>query len=82
MGELGGEGIVSKRADAAYTSGPSSTWLKCKQSSVGTFAVIGYVPEGKHIEAFLTRPEPRTRDLVATRLRSARLAATKLLRRY
>jgi bifunctional non-homologous end joining protein LigD len=53
VGELGGEGIVSKRADAAHTSGPSSTWLKCKQSSVGTFAVVGYVPEGKRIEALL-----------------------------
>jgi bifunctional non-homologous end joining protein LigD len=37
VGELGGEGIVSKRADAPYTSGPSSTWLKVKHAAVGTF---------------------------------------------
>jgi bifunctional non-homologous end joining protein LigD len=53
IGELGGEGIVSKRADAPYTSGPSSTWLKCKHSSIGTFQVVGYVPDGRRIEALL-----------------------------
>jgi ATP-dependent DNA ligase len=36
IGELGGEGIVSKRVDAPYTSGPSSTWLKTKHAEVGT----------------------------------------------
>ena len=57
VGELGSEGIVSKRADSPYTSGPSSTWLKCKHSSIGTFPVIEYVPHGKRIEALLV-PEP------------------------
>jgi hypothetical protein len=60
--ELGGEGIVSKRADAAYTSGPSSTWLKCKHASVGTFPVVGYVPDGKRIESLLVA-EASTRGL-------------------
>ena len=53
IGELGGEGIVSKRSDAHYTSGPSTTWLKCKHSSIGTFQVVGYVPDGRRIEALL-----------------------------
>ena len=53
VGEFGGEGIVSKRVDAPYTSGPSTTWLKCKHSTVGTFPVIGYVPDGKRIESLL-----------------------------
>ena len=53
VGEFGGEGIVSKRVDAPYTSGPSPTWLKCKHSTVGAFPVIGYVPDGKRIESLL-----------------------------
>jgi bifunctional non-homologous end joining protein LigD len=53
VGELGGEGIVSKRIGAPYTSGPSSTWLKTKHSAIGTFPVIGYVPNGPRIEALL-----------------------------
>ena len=53
VGEFGGEGIVSKRGDAPYRSGPSTTWLKCKHSTVGTFPVIGYVPDGKRIESLL-----------------------------
>jgi hypothetical protein len=42
---------VSKQVAAPYTSGPSSTWLKTKHSTVGLFPVIGYVPEGNGIEA-------------------------------
>jgi bifunctional non-homologous end joining protein LigD len=53
VGELGCEGIVSKRIDAAYTSGPSKTWLKCKHSEVGAYRVIGYVPDGSRIESLL-----------------------------
>jgi bifunctional non-homologous end joining protein LigD len=53
VGELGGEGIISKRIEAPYTSGPSSTWLKAKHSAVGTFPVVGYVPDGPRIEALL-----------------------------
>ena len=51
VGELGGEGIVSKRADASYTSGPSSTWLKVKHAAVGAFPVIGYAADGGRIAA-------------------------------
>jgi len=51
VGELGCEGIVSKRVDAPYTSGVSNTWLKCKHSEVGAYRVIGYVPDGSRIES-------------------------------
>jgi bifunctional non-homologous end joining protein LigD len=53
VGELGCEGIVSKRIDAPYTTGASRTWLKCKHVQKGTFPVIGYVPAGERIEAVL-----------------------------
>jgi bifunctional non-homologous end joining protein LigD len=53
VGEVGSEGIVSKRADAPYTSGPSSTWVKVKHATVGTFPVVGYVPDGRQIESLL-----------------------------
>jgi bifunctional non-homologous end joining protein LigD len=62
IGELGGEGVVSKRADAPYTSGPSSTWVKVKHSSVGTFRIIGYAVDGRRIEALLVA-EPSSRGL-------------------
>ncbi|RUX39352.1 DNA ligase, partial [Mesorhizobium sp. M4A.F.Ca.ET.050.02.1.1] len=31
--KMGLEGIVSKRADSHYSSGPSNTWLKAKYSA-------------------------------------------------
>jgi bifunctional non-homologous end joining protein LigD len=61
VGELGGEGIVSKRIDAPYTSGPSSTWLKAKHASVGTYPVVGYVPDRPRIEALLMAERPSFR---------------------
>jgi len=47
IGELGREGIVTKRIDAPYSSGPCSTWLKVKHASIGAFPVVGYVPDGR-----------------------------------
>ncbi|MEA3024782.1 MAG: bifunctional non-ous end joining protein LigD [Alphaproteobacteria bacterium] len=41
------EGIVSKRADAAYHSGRTGEWLKTKCSSNQEFVVIGYEPSDK-----------------------------------
>jgi bifunctional non-homologous end joining protein LigD len=61
IGELGGEGIVSKRVDAPYTSGPSSTWLKTKHAEVGAFPVVGYVPNGSRIAALLVADSNPTR---------------------
>jgi DNA ligase D len=40
--EHGLEGVVSKRADAAYVQGRSKTWLKAKAKLPGTFPIIGY----------------------------------------
>src|SRR5262249_60038518 len=51
--ELGCEGIVSKRAAASYTEGPSKAWLKCKRTFTSDYPVIGYVPDGERIEAVL-----------------------------
>ena len=59
---------MSKRADAPYTSGPSKTWLKCKHATVGQYQVIGYVPDGKRIEAVLVAE--RGRELRPIRPRS------------
>ncbi|HEV7344026.1 MAG TPA: DNA ligase D [Devosia sp.] len=39
---LGLEGIVSKRPDARYIAGRSSTWLKVKALKSGDFVIIGY----------------------------------------
>jgi DNA ligase D len=41
-GELGLEGIVSKRADAPYHSGRTKTWMKIKAQQVGDFLIAGY----------------------------------------
>lgn len=40
--ELGLEGIVSKRADAKYQSGRTSTWVKVKSRPIGDFVIAGY----------------------------------------
>jgi bifunctional non-homologous end joining protein LigD len=37
--QLGGEGIVSKKATARYRAGPSRSWVKTKCSKVGTFVI-------------------------------------------
>lgn len=55
------EGIVSKSADAIYSPGRSSTWLKIKHARSDEFVVVGYTP-GKGSRAgfgslLLARPE-------------------------
>lgn len=40
--EMGLEGIVSKRADAKYQSGRTSTWVKVKSKPIGDFVIAGY----------------------------------------
>jgi DNA ligase D len=42
--ELGLEGIVSKRANASYHPGRSTTWIKSKALRSGDFVIAGYVP--------------------------------------
>jgi bifunctional non-homologous end joining protein LigD len=44
--KLHAEGIVSKRASAAYTSGRSSDWLKCKCLLEQEFVIGGYTLPG------------------------------------
>lgn len=44
--ELALEGLISKKADAPYTSGRSRTWLKAKCSRRQEFVVIGWTPPG------------------------------------
>ena len=41
---LGLEGIIAKRADAAYRSGRSDTWRKIKCTSSLEFVIAGYMP--------------------------------------
>ncbi len=40
----GMEGIISKAADAHYTSGRSHTWLKIKHAQSDEFVVVGFMP--------------------------------------
>jgi bifunctional non-homologous end joining protein LigD len=45
--QRGMEGIISKRADAAYRSGRSSDWLKVKTQETREFVAVGYTqPKG------------------------------------
>jgi bifunctional non-homologous end joining protein LigD len=43
---MGLEGIVSKRANAAYRSGRTEQWIKVKCWKQERFVVVGYAPEG------------------------------------
>ena len=44
---MGLEGIIAKKADAAYRGGRSSQWLKIKAQRTGDFAIVGYTtPNG------------------------------------
>ncbi|MEE8525973.1 MAG: DNA ligase D, partial [Thermoanaerobaculia bacterium] len=45
--EMGLEGMVAKRADAAYAGGRSGHWIKVRTERTGDFAVVGFMlPEG------------------------------------
>ncbi|MCP3957204.1 MAG: DNA ligase D [bacterium] len=44
---LGLEGMVAKKADAAYRAGRSANWLKVRADRTGDFAVVGFTrPKG------------------------------------
>jgi bifunctional non-homologous end joining protein LigD len=45
--QMGLEGIIAKRRDAAYRCGRSETWLKIKCTQFGTFTVTGFDPDGR-----------------------------------
>lgn len=42
--QAGFEGIISKRADAAYQAGRSDSWRKAKAQASEEYAVVGYTP--------------------------------------
>ena len=52
MCEAGGEGIVSKRADAPYRGGRTKSWLKIKCVNRQEFVVIGWTPSDKKGRGF------------------------------
>ncbi|MER8506730.1 ATP-dependent DNA ligase [Mesorhizobium sp. M0894] len=55
--QAGLEGIVSKRADSPYRSGPTSNWLKTKSWTVDEFELLGVKREaGKAAFAYLAEP--------------------------
>ncbi|MFC3692574.1 ATP-dependent DNA ligase [Chenggangzhangella methanolivorans] len=47
---MGLEGVVAKRQDAPYRSGPSKSWLKVKCTQVGTFGVTAYLPGSRSLD--------------------------------
>ncbi|MER9091509.1 ATP-dependent DNA ligase [Mesorhizobium sp. M0700] len=55
--QAGLEGIVSKRADSPYRSGPTSNWLKTKSFTIDEFELLGIERErGKAAFALLVEP--------------------------
>ncbi|WP_245319372.1 ATP-dependent DNA ligase [Mesorhizobium temperatum] len=63
--QAGLEGIVSKRADSKYRSGPTTNWLKTKSWTVDEFELLGVEREqGK--AAFALLAEPGTRNYVGS----------------
>ncbi|MER8440809.1 ATP-dependent DNA ligase [Mesorhizobium sp. M1312] len=55
--QAGLEGIVSKRADSKYRSGPTTNWLKTKSWTVDEFELLGVEREpGKATFALLAEP--------------------------
>jgi bifunctional non-homologous end joining protein LigD len=52
------EGLVSKRADAPYTSGRTSDWIKTTRRHRDTFAVAGWAERMEHFDGvYLERRE-------------------------
>ncbi|RWM81117.1 MAG: ATP-dependent DNA ligase [Mesorhizobium sp.] len=63
--QAGIEGIVSKRADSKYRSGPTTNWLKTKSWTVDEFELLGVEREpGK--AAFVLLAEPGTGKYVGS----------------
>lgn len=49
--QMGLEGLISKRADAAYYSGRTRNWIKSKCMLSQEFVIIGYVPSSTSRQA-------------------------------
>ncbi|CAH2401043.1 hypothetical protein [Mesorhizobium escarrei] len=57
LDKAGLEGMVSKRSDSKYRSGPTTNWLKTKCFTVGEFELLGVEREkGKPAFALLAEP--------------------------
>jgi bifunctional non-homologous end joining protein LigD len=55
---MGLEGIISKRADSRYRSGPSKAWLKTKCFVKSDFELLGVVREpGQAAQALMATPD-------------------------
>ena len=50
-GQLGLEGIVSKKPDVPYRSGRSEAWLKIKCIQTARFPIVGFIPGAGGISA-------------------------------
>jgi DNA ligase D len=61
---MGLEGIVSKRADARYLQGRSTSWVKVKKVEVGAFIVIGFISNMPRAATSLILAEERDGELV------------------
>ncbi|RWP38561.1 MAG: ATP-dependent DNA ligase [Mesorhizobium sp.] len=65
LDKAGLEGMVSKRSESKYRSGPTTNWLKTKCFTVGEFELLGVERErGK--PAFALMAEPGTREYVGS----------------
>lgn len=63
--KAGLEGMVSKRIDSKYVSGPTTNWLKTKCYTIGEYDLLGVERErGK--PAFALMAEPGTRKYVGS----------------
>ncbi len=49
--ELGGEGVVAKRADSVYRGGRGPAWVKVRQNPTMDFVVVGYTLPGERATA-------------------------------
>lgn len=58
--QAGIEGMVSKRADSVYRSGPSANWLKTKSYVISDLELLGVERErGKAAQAIMADPQTR-----------------------
>ena len=62
--DKGLEGVVSKRAESAYRSGRTSTWLKAKCVNEREFVIVGYRPSARRAFSSLLLADHEGGDLI------------------
>jgi hypothetical protein len=62
--KLGLEGIVSKKLDAPYKSGPSKTWIKVKNPKTPAATAPSTVPSKKFSTVFSVPESGRVRTKI------------------